>query len=349
VPVVVFAELYTFAADFNGTIEPEVYTQRPPTAQAIIHDRTSQVPRRILSLVNERNSPFDWHGGWAQDLSSYRRYNETLRLYSGGLYGLGNALPGWSPLHLRRHWEFARAYPGVASLAGVEYVISYGRRNLGAGEWIYGSDIRVFRLRDSLPRAYIAAGYRVASSGAERLRLLQSGAVGRHQVLLEREPPERYAATELRGSAEITRYSPEEVLVELHDHSGGYLVLSDTYYPGWRAWVDGQQKEILRANHVFRAVSIPAGAREVRFRFESVSFQRGLWLSGLALVSCLCAVLYGWRREREQVAAAVENTGALLAVALQATLVVVLYGLVVRWPLWADSLERIRVLSGWGQ
>ncbi len=348
-PLVIFVECYTFAADFNGVIEAEVYTQHPPTANAILQRQTSPVPPRILSLVNERNSPFDWHGGWAEDLSSYRRYNETLRMYSGGLYGLGNALPGWSPLHLRRHGEFARAYPGVASLAGVEYVISYGGRSLGTAEWIYGSDIQVFRLRDSLPRAYIAASYRVVYSGTERLRLLQNGGAGRQQVLLEKEPPERYEATESRGAVEITRYSPEEVVVELDAHAGGYLVLSDTYYPGWRAWVDGEEKEILRANHVFRAVPISAGAREVRFRFESTSFERGVWVSGLALVLCLCAFAYGWRQDRERVVEGAENTGALLAVALQGTLVFVLYGLVVRWPLWAGALERCRVLSGWGE
>ena len=95
-PVVIFAELYSFGADFNGTIEPTAYTETPATAREILANHTAAAPPRIVSLVNERNSPFDWHGGWAYDLESYRRYNETLRMYSGGLYGLANALPGWS-------------------------------------------------------------------------------------------------------------------------------------------------------------------------------------------------------------------------------------------------------------
>ena len=124
----VFVELYSFGADFNGTIEPTAYTETPATAREILADHTAAAPPRIVSLVNERNSPFDWHGGWAYDLESYRRYNETLRMYSGGLYGVANALPGWSPLHLYRHGEFARGYPAFAALAGVEYAVRYSRR-----------------------------------------------------------------------------------------------------------------------------------------------------------------------------------------------------------------------------
>ena len=57
-------------------------------------------------------------------------------MYSGGLYGIANALPGWSPLHLYRHGEFARGYPAFAPLAGVEYAVRYDR----------GGDIDVQRL-----------------------------------------------------------------------------------------------------------------------------------------------------------------------------------------------------------
>ena len=50
----------------------------------------------------------------------------------GGLYGLANVLPGWSPLHLWRHWEFMRGYLALIDLAGVEYLVSY-RPVAGAG------------------------------------------------------------------------------------------------------------------------------------------------------------------------------------------------------------------------
>jgi hypothetical protein len=124
-PLAIFAELYSFGADFNATIEPDAYIRTPATAQAILDDHgEKKTPPRIIGLVSEKTSPFDWHGGWVHDLRSYRRYTETLRIYSGGLYGLANALPGWSPLHLYRHGEFALGYPAFAPLAAIDYIVS---------------------------------------------------------------------------------------------------------------------------------------------------------------------------------------------------------------------------------
>jgi hypothetical protein len=350
-PVVVFVELYTFAADFNGTINPEVYTRPPATARAILSDNKSIQPPRVLSLVNERNAPFDWHGGWAVDLSSYRRYNETLRLYSGGLYGLGNALPGWSPLHLSRHWEFARAYPGVARVAGIEYVVHYGALRIESAKPIYDGDIQVSRLGNSYPRAYIAAGYEVVADAQERLRRLRRGAgVGYREVLLEREPASVYGDGRTLGRAEIIHYEPEEVVLRLHEHAGGYLLLSDTFYPGWRAWVDGVESDIMVANHVFRAVAVAPSANEVRFRYEPESFRTGLWISAIASICCGFVLVFGWRRRvgGSGFHANEAYVGPMIAAAMQVVLVVLLYGVVSQWPLWAGAIERSRVLDGWG-
>ena len=177
-PWSIFVELYSFGADFNGTIEPTAYTETPATAREILADHTAAAPPRMVSLVNERNSPFDWHGGWAYDLESYRRYNETLRMYSGGLYGLANALPGWSPLHLYRHGEFARGYPAFAALAGVEYAVRYSRER----------GFEVQRLPTALPRAYVVGQFHLATSPRAGLSYMARGFPMRREVVLEEAP-----------------------------------------------------------------------------------------------------------------------------------------------------------------
>ncbi len=348
-PMVVFAELYSFGADFNSVIAPEAYTSTPPTALAIQADSKSVEPPRVLSLVNERNSPFDWHNGWAVDLKSYRRYNETLRLYSGGLYGMANALPGWSPLHLSRHWEFAHAYPAVARFAGVQYAISYGALQLAGAERIGDGDIQVYRLRNSLPRAYIASGYEVVPAARERLNRLRSGA-GYEKVLLEREPLVKYGDGETVGRAEIAHYQPEEVVVQLREHKGGYLLLSDTHYPGWRAWVDGVESDIMLANHVFRAVAVAPAAKQVRFRYEPASFRLGLWISVVSLLCCgLVLVFFSTKCVGGKGLATNEGyVGSVVAASMQVVLVMLLYGVASRWALWSVAIERCRVLIGWG-
>jgi uncharacterized membrane protein YfhO len=65
----------------------------------------------------------------------------------------------------------------------------------------------------------------------------------------------------------------------------GYLVLADTYYPGWRAFVDGHPAQVWRANYGFRAVAVDAGEHEIEFQYRPRSFVLGAAISGVALLA----------------------------------------------------------------
>ena len=69
----------------------------------------------------------------------------------------------------------------------------------------------------------------------------------------------------------------------------GYLVLADTFYPGWQVFVDGQESALLRANYAFRAVALEAGDHEVHFRYRPRSFVVGLVCSMIALFGTVIA------------------------------------------------------------
>ncbi|HKP88130.1 MAG TPA: YfhO family protein, partial [Blastocatellia bacterium] len=69
------------------------------------------------------------------------------------------------------------------------------------------------------------------------------------------------------------------VLIETQNETSGLLVLSDNYYPGWRASVDGSPAEIFKANVTMRAVRVPAGRHVVSFVFMPVTFSASLYAS----------------------------------------------------------------------
>ena len=70
--------------------------------------------------------------------------------------------------------------------------------------------------------------------------------------------------------AKITVDTPDhiEIVLKSAASKGSYLVLNDTYYPGWKAAVDGVEKEVLRTNYAFRGVQLPEGARHIVFYYE---------------------------------------------------------------------------------
>jgi uncharacterized membrane protein YfhO len=70
--------------------------------------------------------------------------------------------------------------------------------------------------------------------------------------------------------------------VQVQAEQPGWLVLADTWYPGWQVQVDGQPANLLRANYLFRAVALPAGAHAVSFTYRPLSFWVGLGISLLA-------------------------------------------------------------------
>ena len=90
----------------------------------------------------------------------------------------------------------------------------------------------------------------------------------------------------------ITSYRSERVELAVQLETSGWLVLTDTNYPGWQATADGQPVEIIPANLMFRAVPLPAGEHTVLFEFRPRSLQLGSIITGLALLVLLAALAF---------------------------------------------------------
>ena len=117
-------------------------------------------------------------------------------------------------------------------------------------------------------------------------------------TLVGRAPPVDFPAPGCGADrARIRNYEPSRVVVGVRMGCTGLLILGDTNFPGWQAWVDGRPVEILAAYGVVRGVVVPAGEHEVVFRYRPRSVQLGaaMSLGGLLLV---LAFTYGTRNRR---------------------------------------------------
>jgi hypothetical protein len=75
---------------------------------------------------------------------------------------------------------------------------------------------------------------------------------------------------------------PDRLVLSADLVAPGLLVIADTYYPGWRAWVDGEETPIYPANLLFRAVHLAAGTHTVVLRYQPLSFRLGMAVSAAA-------------------------------------------------------------------
>jgi uncharacterized membrane protein YfhO len=103
-------------------------------------------------------------------------------------------------------------------------------------------------------------------------------------AILERAIGSGGTIAPLPNDAKIVGYGPNAIALETNAASAGILLLSEVWYPGWRGWVDDREVEVLRADYLYRAVELPAGAHRVRFQYDPGSFKLGLGLFGITLV-----------------------------------------------------------------
>lgn len=110
---------------------------------------------------------------------------------------------------------------------------------------------------------------------------------------LPEEPAGANAASSAQLRADILVHDPGRVEVSVKTDRPALLVLTDTWYPGWRATVNGAPARIYRADYLFRGVAVPPGDSVVRFEFKPLSFTLGLWIS---CVSFALAILWTAKR-----------------------------------------------------
>jgi hypothetical protein len=95
------------------------------------------------------------------------------------------------------------------------------------------------------------------------------------------------------ASAAITSYKSNSISVDVATPRDAILVLSEIYYPGWQATIDGNPAPLERANWNLRAVPVPAGNHTVQVTFAPRTFRVGAVISGLSLA--LLLAIFAWR------------------------------------------------------
>ncbi len=120
------------------------------------------------------------------------------------------------------------------------------------------------------------------------------------EVVIESEMAAKPHACNSGSDAEIQIQSEAASLtsVRVSASADGYLVVADVWYPGWQAFVDGEQTELLRVNYLFRAAAVPAGVHEVKFVYQPRSFYVGAVIS-IAAAIMLIGLIASWIRDRK--------------------------------------------------
>jgi uncharacterized membrane protein YfhO len=107
--------------------------------------------------------------------------------------------------------------------------------------------------------------------------------------------PDKY-----KGETKILKYSLNNVEIETSGNDSSFLVLADNFYPGWKVYVNGSEKTILRVNHNLRGVVIPQGTNRVTFNYSPLSFKIGALVTLLTLLGIIIFVATQMKRDNRR-------------------------------------------------
>lgn len=241
------------------------------------------------------------------DSGLFRADNEyRLPLNYGAVYEVSD-LRGASPLILKRYKDLSTSLTPerLYRLLNVKYLLTWeGGRSAGL-EHVVGEKVmngnkqeenHLYRLVDTLPRAYAVHQAQVISGDRQALAALASADFDPGKmVVLSEDPGMEIAGGSQALEVRVAKYAPERVEIDADMAADGVVVLSEQYYPGWKVLIDGREGKILRADYALRAVALSEGNHKVTMVFDPLSLKLGAAISGLTLVGWLAFLVGYWR------------------------------------------------------
>lgn len=296
--VLLYADLHHFGADYQARVPRSLVEQKPAALPWVEggRGRTTVVDRRQdpsldVQLISA-SLGLVWH------LRDVILTSPLLIVRNEALLSeVGLDVGDRGPVKVTR----LLAHPGLVDMLGVKWLLTVHdipsddyRRIDVPGLW--GTPVKLYENPDPLVGAWLV-GCVTEAEDDPWTALLASDP--RHQAVVEQ--PVRLPRCEGRrpeppGEAQITAEVPDRIEIAVHADQPALVVQNDTWYPGWRATVDGRPVPIIRTDLIFRGIEVPAGDHEVILTYEPRVLRSALVAMPLVLLGLLGWGIFDWRR-----------------------------------------------------
>ncbi len=287
--IIICMDLSVKGMEFLPLIDRKYY-EEPPLLTDIVGDSFGK-HRIYTGQLQQQPDPLDYPNGPTR-LAAAITTKEYLYPYLGMVYGLEH-VNGFSGLALELKnsmiwWSvFVKSPPErrqrILNRSNVKYWIDGDRPIAYKDGYPLILPDRLKILNDALPRAYLVPGMRVPVAGGHVLNTYYDEAFDPRREVLLNEAVAFDESEHFQGEVEQVSYRPNQVTVKTRQEGNGFLVLMDSFFPGWTVTVDGQERPILKANHYYRAVQLDSGQHTLEFDYFPEGLKTGLMISGLSL------------------------------------------------------------------
>ena len=298
---------------------------KPPESVEFIKKDTAQFRIFCVGGNQAHIQTFQRARGWAGNLQPFIDQREYIQPSSNVLYGLQtpNGYANLTPNYIVDVWgdqNRAGVLNQTAAIQGdrflptemfwrlmnmysVKYITSFWhiRRNNDVDSIGRFGEAYMYRNDNLMPRAYIVGKFVHASNQDHALRILFSNDFDPRSEAIVFEIPQNFMSSDaVNSNVNILEYRRNKVVMDVNTSGAGFLVFSDSYYPGWTAKVDGIDVKIHRTNVTQRGIVVPAGSHKVEFQFNPVLVTYGFWISNIVFGVFAALIIFNRRRRNEK-------------------------------------------------
>jgi len=281
--VLSLVDLFRFDSRFIIVVDPNDYYRKSSVVD-FLQERQREEPFRVFMLP--------------------KSYDDNYL----ALYGIEEvSLTAMHGNHLRIYDEFVGRHqtnpnltnPNFINLLNVKYLLSSSPLNTPWTKQVFESEgIYVYQNLNYLPRAFPVYSWQVEKDESKILTELKKPDFDiRQKIFLSETPPSMPSDTmnispEHIIPAKVSDYKINSFKVDVEMQQDGFLFLSENYYPAWKAYLDGKETKIYRADYLFRTVYLDKGKHEVKFIFTSVPYKVGK--TSTLLTSLVLLAIFGF-------------------------------------------------------
>jgi len=244
---------------------------------------------------------------------SLDRFRSALLPNSGMIWGLQD-VRGYEIIQVRRYEAFLKEFggldnrfvyksfnPKVFDILGVKYFVQ-GKDDIERRiirrkdflDFVYGDKfVEIYENKNVMPRAFVSFNLKEVKDVQEAINeFFKDNFNPRKLTLVETSKQLNFqnAPENKVQEAQILGYKPNLVEIKIETNNNGYLVLTDTFYPGWKAYIDGEETKIYPTDIAFRGIFVPKGKHDIVFRYKPESFYYSVYISIVTLVVSLLLI-----------------------------------------------------------
>jgi len=298
---IIILEAFVFTYNLNPLINEEFYRYEPGVVKFLKENkgiyRITRTPD--LDKLAEKYY-YVFQGSLLQ--GRIRKLQDYLTPNFGLMHNIFD-ISGYSALRIRDYMDFfwvfnqrlLSACPHILDLLNVRYVIAGNNINSPNLKLVYKNQgVMLYENKSFLPRAFLVQKAVCIKDKQKVIEKLSTPKFNpREEIILEEEIQNpKSKVRNLNSKLQIIDYQPNKVVINTFSPTNCFLFLSDTYYPGWRAYIDNKITKIYRANLIFRALYLPSGNHIIRFEYLPASFLVGMIVSIIIGVMLLFLLIF---------------------------------------------------------